>query len=435
MTTINNYDGAFDPAFSLSKLSHKALARLGREYMFFAHLHDRSVMAIILSRFGIQAQTDVAVDEWMGSSPIYSMRNRKMLKIVGSGVTDVFKALQVDIGAPHQFLDFRYELIDDSLGYFWAEYCGPYECVYKASGGDPDFLKQICHDMEDTTFPATTMAVNPKINCLPVYRPPFADDHTGPPCKWKASFSDNLETHEDTAICQIVRQSMAAQFEFLDLEKRSTEGMDDYSGPFKPDFELEDLSHQALVRQCKEFMLDVHLLIRACMISITNRWGEVVMKEIAREEWLSVASIYVERIRKALNMKGDDMGAILKMLQVDPAFPHDYVDFGCKLIDEKHGFFWINDCAAISNGEPGAWLTMLPETNNPGFEAVIEAVNPRARCLPVDSASLMSDGIEAILAWEIVISDDTQPRVRSAITEPVLADDLRTFTFRSRADR
>jgi hypothetical protein len=208
--------------------------------------------------------------------------------------------------------------------------------------------------------------------------------------------------------------------------------MDDYSGPFKPDFELEDLSHQALVSQCKEFMLDVHLLTRACMISITQRWGEEVMKEIAREQWLAIAPVYVERIRKILNMEGDDMGAILKMLQVDPAFPHDYVSFGCKLVDEKHGYFWIDDCAAVAKGEPGAWLTLLSNSDAPGFDAVVEAVNPKARCHPVKPADLTSDGVKPVHVWEIIIDDDAEPRDRTEITEPLFVDQLKKFTHRSR---
>ncbi len=431
MAITDNYDGPFDPDFDLARLSRAALARLGREYMLFNHLHDRSLGPIVAMRFGPQALTEVAVDEWRGSSPIYNTRNRKNLKIEGDGVSAVLKAFQVDIGAPHHFLDFSFELVNETLGYFWPEYCGPYEGVNIMTAGYPDFLKQLCHDMEDTTFPSTTMAVNPKIHCLPLHRPPLPEDHTGPVCKWEVSMSDHHETIEQTEICRIVAQSKAAQFEFPALAGHSSEGMDDYSGPFKPDFELEDLSHPALVRQCKEFMLDVHLLIRACMISISQRWGDKVMKDIAKEQWLGIAPVYVDRIRKTLNMQGDDMGEILKMLQVDPAFPHDYVDFGCKLVNEKHGYFWINDCAAVATGEPGAWLTLISDAEAPGFEAVAEAVNPKARCRPTDPDKFALNGIEPVYCWEIIIDDGAEPRDRSNITEPSLVDQLKSFTHRS----
>lgn len=428
---MDYYDGPFDPHFNLSRLSRSSLARLGREYMLFNHLHDRTVMTILMGRFGMQARTDVAVDEWRGSSPVYNRRIRRNLKIGEDGVSAVFKSLQNDVGAPHHFLDFRYEVVNDRLGRFWADYCGPYDCVNTLTGGDAGFVKEICHDMEDTTFPSTTMAVNPKAHCLPIHRPPLPAGHCGPVCKWEVSIRDEHRTLEPTDICRIVGQSKAAQFEFRAANGQSAGGMDDYSGPFKPDYELEDLSHAALVRQCQEFMLDVHLLIRACMISISSRWGEDVMKDIAREEWLGAAPLYVERIRRALRMQGDDMGAILKMLQVDPAMPHEYVDFGCKLVDEKRGYFWINQCAAVSDGELGGWLTLLPDPRGPGFDGVVEAVNPKARCRRVDAAGLNPGEPKPVYAWEITIQEDAQPRDRSKITEPAWTEQLRAFRHRS----
>ncbi len=430
MDTIDYYDGPFDPNFELGRLSRRSLARLGREYMLFNHLHDRSVMPIILNRFGMEARTQVAVDEWRGAPPVYGRRIRDLLKIKGKGISSIFKTMQNDVGAPHHFLDFRFELVNESLGHFWAERCGPYECTNTVTGGDPVFLKELCHDMEDTTFPSTTMAVNPKAQCLPIHRPPLPAGHSGPPCKWEVSIKDEHQTLRATDICRTVALSKAARFEFPYVRDLLAEGMEDYGGPFRPDYELEDLSHSALVRLCKEFTLDVHLLIRACMTSIVSRWGEGAMKEIAREEWLAVAPVYVTRIRKALGMQGDDMGAILKMLQVDPAFPHDYVDFGCRPIDEKRGYFWINQCAAVSRGEPGAWLTLLSDPQAPGFEATLEAVNPRARCRRVDPASIGPEAARAVHSWEIAIDSSATPRDRSGITQPVWPEQLLEFTQR-----
>ncbi len=425
------YNGSFDPDFHLGKLSRSGLARLAREYMLFNHLHDRSVMPIVVKRFGLQARTEVAVDEWRGSSPTHKRRNLKNLKIAGDGVSAILKGFQVDIGAPHHFLDLRFELVNESLGYFWAEYCGPYDCINTLSGGHVGLIKELCHDMEDTTFPTSAMAVNPKADVLPVYRPPLPVGHTGPFCKWKVSVSDRRQTLQPTEICRTVEGSRAAQFEFPAPTGRSSAGMDDYSGPFKPDFELEDLSHAALVRQCKEFMLDDHLLIRACMISIASRWGEAAMNEVAREEWLAAAPLYVERLRKALGIQGDDMEAVLKILQFDPSFPHDYVDFGCQLVNGKRGHFWINECAAVAEGEPGGWLVLLSDVQNPGFDAAIEAVNPKARCRPVDPAGLKSGGAKPKYAWELTIDDASRPRDRSKITKPAWAEQLTGFTHRS----
>ena len=75
MSLLQDYGGSFEPEFSLERLDRSALGRLGREYMLFAHLHDRGIMPLVGSRFGGKAMTDLALDEWMGASPVY---NRNM---------------------------------------------------------------------------------------------------------------------------------------------------------------------------------------------------------------------------------------------------------------------------------------------------------------------------------------------------------------------
>ena len=47
MTLWDHYDGPFDPDFTLDRLSRAALARLGREYMMAAHIHDRAIMPLM----------------------------------------------------------------------------------------------------------------------------------------------------------------------------------------------------------------------------------------------------------------------------------------------------------------------------------------------------------------------------------------------------
>ena len=57
---------------------------------------------------GLDGMRDVAIDEWMGASPIYTRRMQKLLGFEGDDVETIFKGMQLDIGAPPQFMDFRY---------------------------------------------------------------------------------------------------------------------------------------------------------------------------------------------------------------------------------------------------------------------------------------------------------------------------------------
>src|SRR3984885_14915974 len=59
----------------------------------------------------------------------------------------------------------------------------------------------------------------------------------------------------------------------------------DYSGAFDPGFDYEDLSREALVRLVREYGLIVHLLDRSMCAAIGLRYGAVVVKELALEEW------------------------------------------------------------------------------------------------------------------------------------------------------
>ncbi|MFP3468231.1 hypothetical protein SB754_22325, partial [Leifsonia sp. SIMBA_070] len=81
-------------------------------------------------------------DEWMAASPVYTKRMRAALQIDGDGVADMFKCLQLDIGAPPQFMDFRYTIFDDHHGEFVLNHCGALMDVEPM--GD-DYVTSMCH--------------------------------------------------------------------------------------------------------------------------------------------------------------------------------------------------------------------------------------------------------------------------------------------------
>ena len=91
-------------------------------------------------------------------------------------VVTIFKGLQLDIGAPPQFMDFRYTVHDPWHGEFRLDHCG---ALMDVEPMGEDYVVSMCHDIEDPTFDATAVATNPRAQVRPVHRPPRtpADRH------------------------------------------------------------------------------------------------------------------------------------------------------------------------------------------------------------------------------------------------------------------
>src|SRR4051794_17995400 len=120
----DDYSGPFDPALGLADFSRKLLAPLGREYLLFGHLQDRVGIPLVLGAHSREDMLAVAIEEWMAASPLYSIRMQKLFEFGNGDVPTIFKNIQLDIGAPHQFMDFQYKVDDPLHGEFWLDHCG-----------------------------------------------------------------------------------------------------------------------------------------------------------------------------------------------------------------------------------------------------------------------------------------------------------------------
>jgi hypothetical protein len=401
--TTDDYRGDFDPNFTLEQLSRATLARLCREYMMMGMYHDRGLMMHVVVAAGQDATIAQADSEWMGSSPIYAARNKKNLGMSGDAVGTAFKAMQFDVGAPHQYLDFQFEVIDHDLGYFHLPYCGAHDYLRHMTANDETLVVNMCHHMEDRTFDATLGTTNPRMRAIPIHRPPKADEFTGDHCRWEVrnlpEDDDSIGARSAAPSLAVVAASRAAQFEFLLGDSGEDGGMTDYAGDLKQDLQLEDFAHNVLVRQAKEFCLDAHILMRAAYWSVDELISPEVLDDAAPQQRATIAPVLVARLRDALNIRGDDMAAIGKILQVDPVLVNDYVRYEFEVIDKTHGRITFDGSSeGIGDDVCRSPLSWLEDPDAPGFEHMAQAVNPRARVRSV-----------ADLMWEIEIQADAEP--------------------------
>ena len=154
----------------LEDLSRAELARLGREFMLYGHIYDRALMPQVGMRLGGGKQIEpLSIWEWKGASPNYTRRMKRLMKIEGDDVSAIVKALQLDVGFPHEYMDVRFELQPDGSAEFWLNHCGALMDVEKSG---ERAVVMMCHRIEDPTFDATAVATNPRARMRPIHRPP-----------------------------------------------------------------------------------------------------------------------------------------------------------------------------------------------------------------------------------------------------------------------
>ncbi len=286
-------------------------------------------MPQLLGRFGVEVMRRVAIEEWMGASPIYTRRMQRALNFEGSDVATIFKGIQLDVGAPHGYLDFRFTVHDANSGEFMLPYCG---ALTDTEPMGEDLVRGMCHDIEDPTFDATAVATNARAQVRPLHRPPRLPAGRVPVCHWTTRIDPSNEPVNEIPLTGRVRQSKLAQLELAKVPSAERGGLEDYSGSLDSEFQLEDLAHATLVRTAQEFCLQAH-----------------------------------------------------------PCFhPREYLDLHVLLASDGLRF-WLGDCPALSEGDPYSQFAGLGATSHRALDAIVRTRNrayPQPACgLCADSTS------------------------------------------------
>jgi hypothetical protein len=411
---------AIDSHAALSGLSRAELAALGREYMLFGHLLNRAGLPPVHAALGPAAREAVAIEEWMAASPIYTPRMRRALGFGGNDVETIFKGLQLDVGFAHQYMDVRYELESRQRGFFWLQSCG---ALLELEPHGEAAVFSMCHTIEDPTFDATAVATNPQARCRPVHRPPRVPADRVPHCRWEVTIDPTAPPVREIPLCDRVRRSRLAHVEFPAVPPGAPGGLDDYAGAFDPDFRLEHLSRAALVRVCRELLVQDHLLVRALMMAVSERAGDDVAVKVGTAQWIGAGAVAAERLRAARAADADAVDAVVEVLRFHPAFLPGYARTGAERRAADRGRFWVEPCAALEEGDRYGWLALLGPAAHPALDAIVQAVEPRARCVPATPTGAES------LAWDVVVDRAASPAPPPPEAAVVRASRAARFAF------
>jgi hypothetical protein len=350
-------------------LTRDELATLVPELLLIGQLIDRSGMAWCISEFGREEMLQIAIEEWMGASPIYTKRMQKALKYEGVDVITIFKGLQLDIGAPPQFMDFRYTVHDRWHGEFHLDHCG---ALMDVEPMGEDYVRGMCHDIEDPTFDATAVATNAKAQIRPIHRPPRTPSDRQPHCAWTVIIDESYPEVSGIPALEVVGASRAAHTE-LDPIDPSDEGQADYSGPLLSDVDFGAFSHSALVRIADEVCLQMHLLYLSFALAVRARAGSdaALADSICTKQLIGIAGVAADRIRGALSLPGGIKGA-LRVLELHPLLnPAAYVS-----VDVDKDFLHVRKSPAY---EDGAWISLCSPVADKPLQAIVAAVDPHLR--------------------------------------------------------
>lgn len=354
--------------------SHAELATLARELLLAGHMIDRASMPHLIGAYGPLEMRDVAIDEWMAASPVYTKRAQRLLDFEGDTVDVIFKGMQFDIGAPPEFLDFRYEVLDGQHGRFWLDHCGALMDVEPM--GD-ELVRIMCHDIEDPTFDATATATNPRAQVRPVHRPPRMPVDRSPHCEWTVTIvpeADPLPT-PPSAVSLAASNAGSLPLAVAPDDLPTDDGDNDYSFPVDSDLVTERFSSSTLARILDEVGLQCHLLSRSGMLAVADRYGAEAAVDIGRRQLTGVAGLATKRLAAAMGV-GKDLDGVAEVLAVHPAFvPRAYVALRIERSDDSL-VLSIDPCPALDEDDGLTWPALLVSGDDVPLAAAVQCLLP-----------------------------------------------------------
>ncbi|MFW0788824.1 hypothetical protein [Gordonia sp. CPCC 205333] len=382
--------GAISGRESYTELTQEQLATILPELLLSGQLIDRSGMAHLISAFGRDVMAQIAIEEWMAASPVYTHRMRTALGIAGDGVEDMFKCLQLDIGAPPQFMDFRYEITDKYHGSFVLAHCGALMDVEPM--GD-DYVTAMCHDIEDPTFDATAIATNRRARIRPVHRPPRLPTDRSPHCAWTVTIEPDRDELPLPPDAEWMFGMAIAATELTPIDELATDGVVDYRGPLFEDLQFRQWSRSALVRIAQEVALQHQLLALGFERALARRAVDSKQRDdVFRKQLTGIAGITAERLSAALGLPGDAEG-LATVLTLHPVLgPAQYTGVLAEVVNDQVRVRIPQDSAAMRDG---GWMTLLTADHLEPLQAAATAVESH---WTVGDATIRDGALEVVIA-------------------------------------
>jgi hypothetical protein len=377
----------------LEDLERPQLVAIAHEYMLLGMLVNRGLLPqVVLQTGGFDEMNDVAIDLWMGASPVYTARTRRLMGIEGDDIAAIMKALQLDVGFVHEYMSVAYKIIDEQHGEFWLNHCG---ALLDAEPFGEERVFGMCHTIEDPTFDATAYATNPRARIRPIHRPPRTPDDRHPHCHWMIVIDPENEPVGPAALTEQVAALPLASVANTQADEAAPEGMVDYRGPFVPDFRLASLSSAALAAVAREFQMQSHLLVSAAELALAARFDADVVRAMLAKHWVGVAWLTSERLADRLGARDGGAEGVAAVLRLQPDLCPGF-DRAVEVDGDRVRLTLTPTTLGLLDpdhpGSPG----LLARAERGGMEALAQGADRRARL-----GALNADADQVVAEWVV----------------------------------
>ena len=218
---------------------------------------------------GREEMLQIAIEEWAGASPIYTRRMQKALNYEGVDVITIFKGLQLDIGAPPQFMDFRYTVHDRWHGEFHLDHCG---ALMDVEPMGEDYVRGDVPRHRGPDLRRHRRRHQPQ-GADPPDPPPAADTRRPAPALRVDGDHRRVASRRPRAIpaLAVIAQTRAASRANSTRSTRPTTGSPTTRATLVSDVDFAAFSHSALVRIADEVCLQMHLLNLSFVLAVGKR--------------------------------------------------------------------------------------------------------------------------------------------------------------------
>jgi hypothetical protein len=382
----------------LEELPRAELVPVALDYMLSGMIVTRAMLPQIVVRGGdFDLMNQLAIEEWMGASPVYTARMRRLMHVEGDDVEAIMKVLQLDVGFVHQYMDVGYRVIDPQHAEFWLAHCG---ALVDTEPHGEEQVFGMCHTIEDPTFDATALATNPRARIRPIHRPPRRPADRDPHCHWTITIDPANDPVGPIALTDRVTQLPLAGIPNVRPSGRTSAGHHDYSGRFDPTFQLSHLADDALIAATREFQIQAHLLMCASDLALQDRFGAETATGILTDAWAGASWIASERLVRARSAAGP-VADLASVLSLHPMIPPGFARRVEVAEDAVHVELRPVVTGLLDADHP-AWPGLLARGERAGIEAMVHGVDPRAQ---VGELAVTSDRV----AFDVTLAADAAP--------------------------